>query len=115
MKKTNPLSYRTKMRRVNEELQAHYNSLPSLETSVLSIDSLNNSNVIVTENLYNNNSNVLVSDNDISTNNILEFNTREHSFISNNNYNNLINTEPFLNINTFDDNIVKDFRTELAE
>lgn len=78
MKKSFPLSYRSKKRRINEELEAHYKSLQDNSFFIDdSIDNINNSpsnllhttenNIVETNNNPNNND--FVSD-DSLTNNI---------------------------------------------
>jgi len=68
MKKFNSLSYRTKKRRINDELQSHFSNVSSLEGSFSINNSINNtSGEQITENLVPNNYDLL-PENNISTN-----------------------------------------------
>ncbi|KAL5238910.1 hypothetical protein ACI65C_006320 [Semiaphis heraclei] len=67
MKKFNSLSYRTKKRRINEELQSHFSNVSSLEGS-FTINNSITSGEQITENLVPNNCDLL-PENNISTNN----------------------------------------------
>jgi len=119
MKKSFPLSYRSKKRRINEELEAHYKSLQDNSFFIdNSIDNINNSpsnlvhttenNIVETNNVPNNND--FVSDNSL-TNNINK--SLKHSL-------NTENVDDLLNINTLIDddfifNTEKSFCFELAD
>jgi len=69
MKKINSLSYRTKKRRIDEELQSNFSNVSSLEDSFTINNSINNTRgEQITENIVPNNCDLL-PENNISTNN----------------------------------------------
>jgi len=123
MKKFNSLSYRTKKRRINAELQSHFSIFSSLEGSFTINNSNNNtSGEQITENLVPNNCELL-PENNISTNNAY-LNIQESPALIPESSNNHSDSESYPNIDSLlDDNLTfdtekseeKSFKCELAE
>lgn len=123
MKKINSLSYRTKKRRIDEELQSHFSNVSSLKDSFTINNSINNtSGEQITENLVPNNCDLL-PENNISTNNAY-LNTQELPLVLESSNNGHSDSESYPNIDfLLDDNLTfdtekseeKSFKSELAE
>jgi len=123
MKKINSLSYRTKKRRIDEELQSHFSNVSSLKDSFTINNSINNtSGEQITENLVPNNCDLL-PENNISTNNAY-LNIQESPLVLESSNNGHSDSESYPNIDfLLDDNLTfdtekseeKSFKSELAE
>jgi hypothetical protein len=122
MKKINSLSYRTKKRRIDEELQSHFSNVSSLEDSFTINNSIINTlGEQITENIVPNNCDLL-PENNISTNNAY-LNIQESSLVPKSS-NNHSDSESYPNIDFLLDNNLtfdtekseeKSFKSELAE
>lgn len=122
MKKINSLSYRTKKRRIDEELQSHFSNVSSLEDSFTINNSINNTlGEQITENIVPNNCNLL-PENNISTSSAY-LNIQESPLVPESS-NDHSDSESYPNIDFLLDNNLtfdtekseeKSFKSELAE
>ncbi|CAI6375843.1 unnamed protein product [Macrosiphum euphorbiae] len=113
MKKSFPLSYRTKKRRINKELEAHYNSVQDnsffIDNSPSNLSQITENNIVETNNSPNNND--FVSDDSLTDN----INKTQNYNLNTEHFNDLLN----LNTSTDGDFIYfdtdKSFCFELAD